>query len=202
LIAKEGDHKFLFDKFEEKQRGRETTQATVIDKKNRTLYFSYYNDLPLNSNNQDVRINFLECKQVDSKDKITTFTWVTDHEITKENFHEIANAGRARWKIENETFNTLKNQGYNLEHNYGHGNKNLCSVFAALMMLAFLVDQIQQACCKLFQSALGKFHARIYFWEEVRGLFKIFEFESMRQLLEAIAYGYKSQIIIGKHNSS
>jgi hypothetical protein len=34
-------------------------------------------------------------------------------------------AGRCRWKIENECFNTLKNQGYHLEHNYGHGQKNL-----------------------------------------------------------------------------
>ena len=33
--------------------------------------------------------------------------------------------GRARWKIENETFNTLKNQGYHFEHNYGHGKKSV-----------------------------------------------------------------------------
>ena len=58
-------------------------------------------------------------------------------------------AGRARWKIENETFNTLKNQGYCFEHNFGHGEKNLSTVFAFLMMLAFLIDQIQQRCCKL-----------------------------------------------------
>jgi hypothetical protein len=74
--------------------------------------------------------------------------------------YELERAGWTRWKIENETFNTLKNQGYNLEHNYGHGNKNLCSVFGILMMLAFLVDQIQQACCKLFQAALIKKYVR------------------------------------------
>ena len=60
--------------------------------------------------------------------------------------------GRARWKIENETFNTLKNQGYHLEHNYGHGEQNLSVVLALLMMLAFLVDQVQQLCCPLFQE--------------------------------------------------
>jgi hypothetical protein len=32
---------------------------------------------------------------------------------------------RARWKIENETFNTLKNQGYHFEHNFGHGDQPL-----------------------------------------------------------------------------
>ena len=36
---------------------------------------------------------------------------------------------RARWKIENETFNTLKNQGYHFEHNYGHGEQHLSVVF-------------------------------------------------------------------------
>jgi len=50
-------------------------------------------------------------------------------------------AGRARWRIENETFNTLKNQGCHFEHNYGHGKENLCSVMTMLMMLAFLIDQ-------------------------------------------------------------
>src|SRR5208337_4274670 len=64
--------------------------------------------------------------------------------------------GRARWKIENETFNTLKNQGYHLEHNYGHGEQNLSVVLALMMMLAFLVDQVQQLCCPLFQAAWHK----------------------------------------------
>ncbi len=65
-------------------------------------------------------------------------------------------AGRARWRIENETFNTLKNQGYHFEHNYGHGNENLCSVMTMLMMLAFLIDQVQQLCCKVYQDARKK----------------------------------------------
>ena len=60
---------------------------------------------------------------------------------------------RARWKIENETFNTLKNQGYHFEHNFGHGHQHLSTVLMHLMMLAFLIDQIQQRCCRLFQAA-------------------------------------------------
>ena len=50
--------------------------------------------------------------------------------------------GRARHKIENETFNTLKNQGYQFEHNFGHGYKHLTTVFAYLMYLAFFVDHV------------------------------------------------------------
>ena len=73
--------------------------------------------------------------------------------LTPDNVDVIMRGGRARWKIENETFNTLKNQGYHLEHNYGHGEQNLSVVFAMLMMLAFLVDQTQQLCCPVFQAA-------------------------------------------------
>jgi hypothetical protein len=62
---------------------------------------------------------------------------------------------RTRWKIENETFNTLKNQGYHLEHNYGHGNKYLATNFAILTFLAFLTDQIAQALDTAFQKSLG-----------------------------------------------
>lgn len=61
--------------------------------------------------------------------------------------------GRARWRIENETFNTLKNQGYHFEHNYGHEKENLCSVMAMLMMLDFLIDQVQQLCSSSYQKA-------------------------------------------------
>lgn len=84
------------------------------------------------------------------------FTWVTDIAITKANAYRIMRAGRARWKIENETFNTLKNQGYHLEHNYGLGKQYLSMVFVKIMLLAFLVDQAQQLCCALFQAVLKK----------------------------------------------
>ena len=72
------------------------------------------------------------------------FDWITDFTITSKNFVKITHAGRARWKIENETFNTLKNQGYQFEHNFGHGKKYLTANFSVLMILAFLIDQIQQ----------------------------------------------------------
>ena len=79
--------------------------------------------------------------------------------------------GRARWKIENETFNTLKNLGYNFEHNYGHGKKYLSTVLCLLMMLAFLVDQVQEICCSLFQQCRKFAGTYRYLWETMRTLF-------------------------------
>ena len=69
-------------------------------------------------------------------------------------FLKLCAAAEHALKIENETFNTLKNQGYNFEHNYGHGDENLSVVFAMLMMLAFLVDQAQQLACQLLSHRL------------------------------------------------
>jgi len=96
--------------------------------------------LPLNKSNPDLLINVHEYWQVSADGKIIKFIWVTDIPITLENVFQLMQAGRARWKVEDETFNTIKNQGYNFGHNYGLGKKNLSAVFAILMMLAFLID--------------------------------------------------------------
>jgi len=84
--------------------------------------------------------------------------------VTTANVWRVMRAGRGRWKIENETFNTLKTQGYHYEHNYGHGEENLSDVFALLMMLAFFVDQVLQLCDPLFQGALQKLGSKRLLW--------------------------------------
>ena len=111
-------------------------------------------------------------------------------------------AGRARWKIENETFNTLKNQGYNFEHNYGLGKQNLSMVFVKIMMLAFLVDQVQQLCCALFQAVLKKKGGKKYLWEAMRSAFSWLILESMEMLYRALLHGFaKLEPVIGTDTS-
>ncbi len=162
----------------------------------------YINGIPLNDAKDTPSINFLECKATEINGKRISekiFTWVTDHEITKNNVYLIMQGGRARWKIENETFNTLKNQGYQFEHNFGHGKKNLMSVFAFLMLLAFLIDQIQEAACGLFQAALQKVFSRRALWERMRCYFYICLVDSWEALFSAIGQG--TGAIIGKNSS-
>ncbi|MDY6877291.1 MAG: transposase [Chloroflexota bacterium] len=154
LGVKEGDHEYLFEQVALAcQEGRTTEyerrSGGVVHR------FSFVNHMPLNKPNPDIRVNFVEYWEI-GKDKTQHFCWVTDFTITKLNVFTIVRGGRARWKVENETFNTLKNQGYRFEHNFGHGKKNLSVVFVALMMLAFLVDQVQQLACELFQAVLEK----------------------------------------------
>jgi len=91
--------------------------------------------------------------------------------------------------IENETFNTLKNQGYQFEHNFGHGYKNLSHVFGLLVFLAFLVDQVQQRCCGLFKAALVKMRKKIRFWDRLRAIFLEFYIESWADVFTWITEG-------------
>ena len=144
LGVKPDDHKFLFHEVVKLKEEGKVTEVS-LDEGNITHILSFTNDLPLNESNQDVRINFLEYWEVNNKtNKTQHFTYVTDFFITSENAYLLMRGGRARWKIENETFNTLKNQGYHFEHNFGHGHQHLSNTFASLMMLAFLVDQTLQ----------------------------------------------------------
>ena len=194
LGVKEGDHSFLFEQVEKARSVGRITEFEIVDEENPEMVhrFSFLNQVPLNESNQDVLVNFLEYWEV-TPGKVQHFSWVTDFTVTKNNAYQIMRGGRTRWKIENETFNTLKNQGYHFEHNYGLGEKNLRLVFAMLMMLAFLIDQTQQLACKLFRSVWKKLKSKRALWERMRSLFKEFAFESMQMLYHAILYGVKFQ---------
>ena len=118
--------------------------------------FRYLNAAPLNDTHFELEVNFLQYWETRPNGKKQRFSWVTDLPIDDANVMALMRGARARWRIENETFNTLKNQGYCFEHNFGHGERHLSTVFAYLMMLAFLIDQCQQRCCALFQAAQAK----------------------------------------------
>src|SRR5205085_3830910 len=119
----------------------------VKDAQTGVIYsYLFVHEVSINESNQEVRVNFLRYREIKDGEVIREWTWVTDLELTANNVGRVARAGRCRWRIENETFNTLKNQGYHFEHNYGHGKEQLSVVLALLMMLAFGIDQVQQRC--------------------------------------------------------
>jgi len=127
LGAKKGDHAFLFDYVESAAKEGLTTE---IECRNDDIVhkFRFINQVPLNASNQDLLVNFVEYWETKHK-KPMHFSWVTDVHVTKENVSKIMRGGRSRWRIENETFNTLKNQGYHLEHNFSTSLKNLTDSF-------------------------------------------------------------------------
>ncbi len=141
--------------------------------------FRDHNDVPLNASNAEVRVHFLEVYETSPgtkkhpNPKTMRVSWVTDLSLDETKLMEIMRAGRSRWNIEHETIHALKNQGYHFEHNYGHGYKHLSTVFACLMLLAFLVDQVEQLCDVFFQDALESMGRLKYLRERVRSLCKM-----------------------------
>ena len=165
------------------------TREVVMQVGKNTYKFRYVNNVPLNDTKDAPKVNFLECEWTEVKgkrEKHGSCAWVTSHEITDNNIYDLMRGGRARWKVENETFNTLKNQGYQFEHNFGHGKKNLHTVFALLMMLAFLIDQVQEAACGMFQAALEGMESKRALWERMRGFFNLYLLNSWAALFEAM----------------
>ena len=201
LGVKPGDHEYLFQQIEAAAQAGNITEHTV--KIDQVIHqFRFLNQVPLNKSNQDVLVNFLEYWEIQADGTTQHFSWVTDFEITRENVFTLMQGGRARWKIENETCNTLKNQGYQFEHNYGHGEKHLSVVFALLMMLAFLVDQILQCACHLFRAVWQKEGSKKRMWEHLRALFSSLEFDSMVHLFQALLYGYHVEGLVILNDSS
>jgi hypothetical protein len=157
--------------------------------------------MPLNESNADLRVNFLE-GWAWSQDTVQHFSWVTDLRVNKGTVYQLMRGGRARWRIENATFNTLKNQGYHVEPNFGHGDQHLSVVFAVLLLLAFLVAQVQQLCCPLFQAAWAKWGSKRRRWEKMSALFYDYALDSMPHLFEALVYGFKKSVPILDFDSS
>lgn len=198
LGAKPGDHKYLYEWIDalDDEHIKQVSSYSLSGKKvirRTTQTIRYTNSVPLNSSNSDLLVNFLELvERVEKKverieydehgiatitydwvveGKDTHFSWITDINLNDENVFSIMLGGRKRWAIENETFNTLKNQGYNLEHSFGHGKDNLATNFAFLMMLAFLVDQVQELSCSVFKKVIEKMGTKKRLWREIRSFF-------------------------------
>ena len=163
---------------------------TLSSRKNK-LIIKWTNDVELFSTT-NVRTNYIEAwelvPQKDGTNKSQYYgKWITDLEIRADNAKTIIDAARARWKIENECFNSLKNHGYNIEHNYGHGSDNLCYNFYNLTLLAFTMHQIHQLTDKLFQKMRSQFGRLGSLWEEMRAMVHRLYFVSMRALWEFLA---------------
>ena len=198
-VAKPGSNKALFEELkclDESENGLD--HHCFIDADGIKHEFKYVNQIPINDTHIDFEVNFLEYKTTDSEGKQLYYnTWITDIEITRDNIFTIAKGGRSRWFIENEVFNTLKNQGTHFEHNFGHGYRHLSTVFSMLMVLAFLIDQAEQIACPLFRAALKRFKGKkSYLWRRIRAFFSTHIIPSWEILYRVIISGNNRTVAI------
>jgi hypothetical protein len=194
LNVKPDSHPSLEKQFAGRRASGQVKELRLTDPQGIKHYFAWTNHLCLCESATDVKVNYLLYEQTDQQGKVTRWNWITNIPLNARSVEPVMRAGRARWKIENETFNTLKNQGYNFEHNYGHGKENLATILALLMFLAFTVDQMIQRCWRLFRQVRGGLRTKAKLWESVRSLFKVQFFPSMDALYRQIAELYDIQL--------
>jgi hypothetical protein len=191
LGVKEGDHVSRFTQGQAAEAGGRVTSYERHDRAAGVGHrFRFVHDGPLKASRAAVRVTFIAYGEM-RKDKGPQVSWVTDVRVSQRHVSQRMRGGRARWKMEKETCNTLKNQGDNCEHNDGHGEENLSGGFATIMRRAFVVDHTPQLCCALFQAVWANLGSKRLRWERLRALCYGDHLESMRELLEALLYGYE-----------
>lgn len=195
ISTKEAGNQHLFAQFDERDESGAVKWITQKDDQGRQWEMGYTNGLELNASSAHLKVNMVFARATDGRGKEVVYSYLTDVRLTNKNVSRILEIGRSRWKIENETFNTLKNQGYHFKHNYGHGKKNLCTVMAYLMMMAFWVDQLQQAGNHTFQSLIVGLKTRVKLWDTMRAVVKIVPVGNMKQLFIIVAEMYCVRLI-------
>jgi DDE_Tnp_1-associated len=183
LVAKPTDHKTLFEWVEDIFKLGDGHRLELTDMKKRKHIYRWANQLPLNAGEHCDEVNFFEYQLIVNGRRTYRNSWVTDISINADNIVELVKAGRSRWKIENEVFNTLKNQGYHIEHNFGHGQKQLSSVFFTLNLLAFFVHQILELTDGLYQQLRADFSSRKDCWNQLRYTIRLMIFRNWRHLI-------------------
>lgn len=185
LVAKPSSHATLFAQVEEREQRGECVRGTWTEgtgPRRRTFTYRSAPDVPLTQTGA-VRVNFLEVWEHRPDGTVGYHnSWVTDFTVTLETMAAIVGIGRSRWKIENEQFNVQKNHGYELEHNYGHGQQTLSMVFYLLNLLAFLAHKLLEFGDRLYQQCRAG-ESRRGLWTLFRSAFYLIEFETWDAIL-------------------
>lgn len=186
-MAKPDDHKYLMEWIHAYNK-EDIHELRITDEKNRIHVYEWVNNVPLSGRADSIEVNFFRYKiiTIDTngiEHENYKNSWVAGLEITRKNIVPLVRGARCRWKIENECFNTLKNQGYYIEHNYGHGKKNLCFNFFLLTLLAFFFHQIFELTDHLYKACRKKFGSKRNLWENLSVRIRIFVFNTWEHLL-------------------
>jgi hypothetical protein len=157
----------------------------------RIHHYRWMTDVPLRDGDDALRVNWLEVeiRKPNAAKPSYRCSFITDLAVTRETVAELAACGRARWKIENESFNVLKTGGYHLEHNFGHGKDTLAGLLVVLNMLAFAMHNACDLVESQWQRARERLKARARLFEHIRSITAYHLFLSWHSLLRTITTG-------------
>jgi hypothetical protein len=182
-------HSSLYEWLDYLEKNGEVQHLTTKHRKGKSIEiysYRFVNQIPLREQEPSLLVNWCELIVRDSADNSEVYrnAFVTNHAIDINNVAEIVEGGRCRWKTENENHNVLKTKGYNLEHNFGHGQKHLSSTLLSLNLLAFLFHTILHLIDSRYQEIRRKRGTRRGFFQDILSLTKYFIFKSWQHLIE------------------
>jgi len=154
-----------------------------------TCRYRWFNGAPLREGKDALIVDWLGVTITDAKGKLTDEgAFVTSLNVNAQNVAQIAACARARWKVENETFNVLENDGYHLEHDFGHGKHDLAMTFAAMTfaamnLLAFAFHTVCDCLETLWQKAREAKRARKRLFEHIRTITAYLVFPDWQTLM-------------------
>ncbi len=194
FTCKPASHATLFQWVEGLEAGRPlpTLKLRVKGKSNRweQHHYRWANSVPLTDRDDALKVNWCAVTISDAEGRQRyRNSFITDWNITADNVAGLVAAGRARWKIENESNNVLKNRGYHLEHNFGHGKKHLSSLLVTMNLLAFGLHtllELVDGSYRLIRATLG---ARRRFFQHLEALTSYLHFENWERLLDFMLRG-------------
>lgn len=164
-------------------------EALKQGKRKSTYRYRWIHDIPLRDGKDALKVNWFEIEILNANNEVTyRNSFVTNLEVGPGNVAALAACGRARWKIENETFNVLKTGGYHIEHNFGHGDQHLASILVMLNLLAFAFHTVCDIADNLWRSAREKLATRRRFFNNLASITTYAIFDSWQDLLETLAF--------------
>src|SRR5919107_525409 len=186
LTAKPASHKALYD-FMQGATLHEHAARQKTNGKRLTSRFRWFEGAPLRDGQDAMLVNWISVTVTDAKGHVTySSAFVTSLPVTRDTVAEIVACARARWKIENESFNVLKSNGYHLEHNFGHGKQNLAMMFAAMNLLAFALHTVCDCLEQLWIKARTAKRARTRFFEHIRTITAYLVFPDWATLMRTL----------------
>lgn len=190
LVCKESSHPALYEELGLLRRVDGAVSAlqtrTWNGRFHEVTHYRYAAALPLRAGDDALRVNWCEVTVINQQTGAILFksAFITNFAISDQNVAQVIRSGRARWKHENESHNTLKNQGYHLEHNFGHGDRYLAMVLLCLNLLAFLTHTFMELSDAIFRAVRHELGSRTTFWNDVRALTRYQTFDSWSHLLD------------------
>jgi hypothetical protein len=190
FVVKKDGHKTLYEYVDGARLGERTVIERRPGKRSLTYRYRWIEAVPLRDGKDALMVNWLGVTIADETGK-TTYdgAFVTSLPLTQDNVAEVAACARARWKIENESFNVLKNNGYNLAHNFGHGKKYLARTFAVMNLLAFAFHTACDCLETLWQKAREAVGARARFFHDLHTITTYVLFPSWHTFINTIVTG-------------